>query len=272
MASKVRMLRPSRPMMRPFMSSAGSGTTETVVSDTTSAARRWMAVARMRRPRRSASSRALISRSRTSTMASRLASSSTFSQQFLLGRPRIEPGDPFEVGPGLFLGDSATAVGPRRAARSLSSISSSRCARLAARCSRVASRWASRSSSEVISIATVLEGRVLTLAVRLGHWHALPRRPARGPAAPRAGTDRGSPPPRMTPHGCGARWSSRPAKNPISPTIRLTRAMVTQSMSAPFPGPKTHTCRATLARHTHGLTTRTNGVSYSLQHAPGRLS
>ncbi len=33
------MLRPSRPMMRPFMSSEGSGTTDTVDSDTTSAAK-----------------------------------------------------------------------------------------------------------------------------------------------------------------------------------------------------------------------------------------
>ena len=36
------MLRPSRPMMRPFMSSEGSGTTETVVSATWLAAVRWM--------------------------------------------------------------------------------------------------------------------------------------------------------------------------------------------------------------------------------------
>ena len=38
--SMARMLRPSRPMMRPFMSSEGSGTTETVVSETTSLVRR----------------------------------------------------------------------------------------------------------------------------------------------------------------------------------------------------------------------------------------
>ena len=36
--SRVRMLRPSRPMMRPFMSSLGSATTDTVVSATWSAA------------------------------------------------------------------------------------------------------------------------------------------------------------------------------------------------------------------------------------------
>ena len=76
-ASKDRMLRPSRPMMRPFMSSEGSGTTDTVVSVTTSEARRWMEVVRMRRARRSASSRAFTSRSRSSTMASCRPSSST---------------------------------------------------------------------------------------------------------------------------------------------------------------------------------------------------
>ena len=32
--SRARMLRPSRPMMRPFMSSEGKATTETVVSAT----------------------------------------------------------------------------------------------------------------------------------------------------------------------------------------------------------------------------------------------
>jgi len=41
--SIARMLRPSRPMMRPFISSFGRSTTETVASDTESAAQRWMA-------------------------------------------------------------------------------------------------------------------------------------------------------------------------------------------------------------------------------------
>ena len=36
--SMVRMLRPSRPIIRPFISSLGSGTTETVASETVSAA------------------------------------------------------------------------------------------------------------------------------------------------------------------------------------------------------------------------------------------
>ena len=42
-SSSARMLRPSRPMMRPFRSSLGRSTTETVVSMACSAALRWMA-------------------------------------------------------------------------------------------------------------------------------------------------------------------------------------------------------------------------------------
>ena len=53
--SSARMLRPSRPMMRPFMSSVGSWTTETVVSAAWLAARRCMATERIERTRRSAS-------------------------------------------------------------------------------------------------------------------------------------------------------------------------------------------------------------------------
>ena len=37
---RARILRPSRPIMRPFISSLGSGTTDTVASDTCSAAQR----------------------------------------------------------------------------------------------------------------------------------------------------------------------------------------------------------------------------------------
>ncbi len=60
------MLRPSRPMMRPFMSSDGSGTTETVVSATWLAAVRWIDSERMLRARRSASCLASSSTARTS--------------------------------------------------------------------------------------------------------------------------------------------------------------------------------------------------------------
>ena len=53
--SSARMLRPSRPMIRPFMSSAASWTTDTVVSAAWPAARRCMQTERMLRTRRSAS-------------------------------------------------------------------------------------------------------------------------------------------------------------------------------------------------------------------------
>ena len=53
--SSARMLRPSRPMIRPFMSSEESCTTETVVSAAWPAASRCMQTERMLRTRRSAS-------------------------------------------------------------------------------------------------------------------------------------------------------------------------------------------------------------------------
>ncbi len=56
--SKARMLRPSRPIMRPFISSLGNSTTDTVVSAEWSAAQRWMAIVMISRARLSASSRA----------------------------------------------------------------------------------------------------------------------------------------------------------------------------------------------------------------------
>ena len=49
--SKARMLRPSRPMMRPLTSSEGRATTETVLSLTWSVAMRWKARVRMPRAR-----------------------------------------------------------------------------------------------------------------------------------------------------------------------------------------------------------------------------
>ena len=54
--SKARILRPSRPIMRPFISSLGSATTETVLSTAWSAATRWMASVIISRARVSASS------------------------------------------------------------------------------------------------------------------------------------------------------------------------------------------------------------------------
>ena len=77
-ASKARMLRPSRPMIRPFMSSEGRGNTDTLDSLVCSVATRWMAMVTILRARFSPSSRALCSISRTVAMASRFASSTTW--------------------------------------------------------------------------------------------------------------------------------------------------------------------------------------------------
>src|SRR6266536_3041688 len=74
-ASNARMFRPSRPMIRPFMSSLGSGNTLTVDSAVCSLATRWMAIVTILRARSSPSSRARCSSSRTRPMAWRLASS-----------------------------------------------------------------------------------------------------------------------------------------------------------------------------------------------------
>ena len=71
--SKARMLRPSRPMIRPFISSLGRCSTETTDSEVCSEATRWIASTTMWRARASPSARAAPSMSRTSSAASRLA-------------------------------------------------------------------------------------------------------------------------------------------------------------------------------------------------------
>ena len=79
------MLRPSRPMIRPFISSFGRWTTVTVCSAVWSAATRWIAVTMMSRAFSSASSRALRSIARPSLTASCSASSRTASSRSALG-------------------------------------------------------------------------------------------------------------------------------------------------------------------------------------------
>ncbi len=70
------MLRPSLPMMRPFISSLGMATEDWVVSTVVSAAQRWMAWATIQRERLPASSLVWLSISRTRAAASRRASAS----------------------------------------------------------------------------------------------------------------------------------------------------------------------------------------------------
>ena len=78
------MLRPSRPMMRPFISSEGRLTEVTVTSVVTSVAMRWIVVTRMSRERRSAESWASCSILLMMIWASRLASfSSPWMMSFL---------------------------------------------------------------------------------------------------------------------------------------------------------------------------------------------
>jgi hypothetical protein len=72
--SRVRMLRPSRPMIRPFISSLGRLTVETVTSELTSVAMRWMVATTMSRALRSAVTWASCSIRLILTWASRRAS------------------------------------------------------------------------------------------------------------------------------------------------------------------------------------------------------
>ena len=74
--SSARMLRPSRPMMRPLRSSLGRSTTETVASRACSGALRWIACVTIWRAFSAACSRASCSRRFTRFAASRRASDS----------------------------------------------------------------------------------------------------------------------------------------------------------------------------------------------------
>ena len=90
------MLRPSRPMMRPFISSEGSCTVLTVISAVWSLMTRWMAVTTTSRALSSASSRALRSMERASRTASCSASSRTCLEEDLLGLVRAHLADLLE--------------------------------------------------------------------------------------------------------------------------------------------------------------------------------
>ena len=88
-SSRARMLRPSRPMIRPFMSSEGRGTTEVVVCETTSPVSRCMATAMILRPRSSASSFISCSISRRRRLASSRISRSTWARSISLASPAV---------------------------------------------------------------------------------------------------------------------------------------------------------------------------------------
>ena len=85
------MLRPSRPMMRPFSSSDLSSTTDTVVSTACPPATRCMQVARMLRARRSASWRVSSSTWRISRALSWRSSSSSSRRRICFACPALRP-------------------------------------------------------------------------------------------------------------------------------------------------------------------------------------
>ena len=89
--SRARMLRPSRPMMRPFSSSDLSSTTDTVVSTAWLEATRCMTAARMLRARRSASCRVSSSTWRISRALSWRSSSSSSRISSCLAWPALRP-------------------------------------------------------------------------------------------------------------------------------------------------------------------------------------
>ena len=91
------MLRPSRPMIRPFMSSEGSSTSDDVVSDAWLAATRWSASATRFRARRFASACASSSIWRTRRARSWRTSSSERSSRCVLASPAVNPGDALEL-------------------------------------------------------------------------------------------------------------------------------------------------------------------------------
>src|SRR6266705_2698559 len=87
--SKARMLRPSRPMMRPFISSPGRCRTETTDSLVCSVATRWMARVTILRARFSPSDLASCSIFRTMRAASRLAWFSLVATSSTLAAPEV---------------------------------------------------------------------------------------------------------------------------------------------------------------------------------------
>ena len=107
--SSARMFRPSRPMIRPFRSSLGRSTTETVVSMVCSAALRWMASATICWARTAAVSRASVSSRLTRLAASRRASALELLQQQLARLLGAQPGDALQLA--LPLGDAAARPG-----------------------------------------------------------------------------------------------------------------------------------------------------------------
>ena len=185
------MLRPSRPMIRPFMSSEGSCTTETVVSAAWLAARRCIATDRIERTRRSASRLVSSSIWRRMRAESWRAWSSTSLSSACLRLAGAEAGDALE---------RRRVLG---AARS--------CARLVLRQAQLARRSSSARAAVEVEHAPV--ERALERAA--GARRAAPARLAAGQ---RAGRSRRDGRRRASPPRCGrahVRTRARPRSGPL---------------------------------------------------------
>ena len=138
--SKARMLRPSRPMIRPFRSSLARWTTDTVRSALCSEASRWMAVLSTRLASDSALRRASVSMSRARVAAlsrascSAVASTSARASSTLRRATRSRSAARSAAAPAT---SAACSSRRRRSSSSRASRSASRCSRrsMSSRCS-----------------------------------------------------------------------------------------------------------------------------------------
>ncbi len=143
--SRARMLRPSRPMIRPFISSDGRWITETVCSAVWSAATRWIAVTTMSRARSWASSRADRSIARAIFTASCSASSRTASTRTALASSADIP-DARSRAATCSCWARASSSRDLSSSRSRSRSFRSRCSSMSVRWSICSSRWSRRRS------------------------------------------------------------------------------------------------------------------------------
>ena len=149
--SNARMLRPSRPMMRPFMSSRGSWTTDTVVSAAWPAAMRCMTTQRILRTRRSASRLVSSSTGGRARPSCRAWSSISFSRICLACealRPATRSRSTSRRRPRSAAAASAWSRARRRSASSVSRSASS-----ARRRSSAASAWAGAAAAAATAAA-----------------------------------------------------------------------------------------------------------------------
>ena len=198
--SNERMLRPSRPMMRPFISSEGSCTTDTVVSAVWSAAIRWMARAMIFFASRSPSRWACSLISRRLLAASARASFSRSSMSCLRASWALIPANCSSRLPGLFR-LSGDFLGGILADRGFPALETPRCAPSSsssrslrrANCRSRASERSSRRCSEPLRLVAAAG---LLLLPRLAQAEALL------PPCQFSRPDGGSPPPPRRVSGC----------------------------------------------------------------------